>query len=455
MLSDHPGTAFRNVFADIDLGSSSAIISAVSGGSDSTALLFLLNDHIKRHAPHCKLVAVTVDHGLRTESAREAEAVAQLCRAHGIDHDVRSWSGEKPATGLAAASRDARYRLLTEAARRYGAAIVVTGHTADDQAETVLMRQARGDGLGIAGMARLTLLDGDCWLLRPLLGVRRAELRDYLAARGQDWIDDPSNINQRYERPRIRAALNDTDDMCFAAALASSAVVAARRMELGHEAAMLLRAYADRPSPGLIRLDPKLLDASPEAATHLVRILLACIGGTPRLVDQPRVAALLGAMKTADSRKPFRATMSRSVIDRRASGIFLYRETRNLPQPQPAKAMIWDGRYRLAGNVDLEDLTIAAIGNAEAGGVMKVENGVPESLARAALSAQPALWRSDKRVPDAGLGSPENSLFQPVLAPWLRFLPGFDLEAASAAAELLGAAALPQPPCADHIACKA
>ncbi|MDI6027837.1 tRNA lysidine(34) synthetase TilS [Corticibacterium sp. UT-5YL-CI-8] len=454
MLTDHPGT-FRDVFADIDLGSFSAIISAVSGGSDSTALLFLLNDHLKRHAPHCTLIAVTVDHGLRAESAREAEAVAQLCRAHGIDHGILSWTGAKPVTGLAAASRDARYRLLTDAARRHGAGMIVTGHTADDQAETVLMRQARGDGLGIAGMARLTLLDGDCWLLRPLLGVRRAELRGYLAARGQDWIDDPSNTNQRYERPRIRAALDTDSGDCFVAALASAAIIAARRTQLGHEAAMLLRAHADRPSPGLIRLGGKLLEASPEAATHLVRILLACIGGTPRLVDRPRVAALLGAMKTADSRKPFRATMSRSVIDRRASGIFLHRETRNLPQSQPAKAMIWDGRYRLAGNLDLEGLAVAAIGNTEAGRVMKVENGVPESLARAALFAQPALWRSDMRMPEAGLVSAENSPFEPVLAPWLRFLPGFDLEAASAVAELLGAAALPQPPCAGHIACKA
>ncbi len=182
-------------------------MAAVSGGGDSLALLFLLRDYFSTRADAPRLIAVTVDHGLRPESADEARAVARLCREHGIEHRIMRWEGEKPRTGIPAAARAARYQLLTEAAGEAGARIILTGHTQDDQIETFLMREARGEGRGLAGMADVTLLGGQFWLVRPLLDVKRQALRTFLTERKIGWFDDPTNENPAFERPRVRAAI--------------------------------------------------------------------------------------------------------------------------------------------------------------------------------------------------------------------------------------------------------
>jgi tRNA(Ile)-lysidine synthase len=190
------------LFADIACVASAIL--AVSGGPDSTALMFLAARWraARRNGP--KLVAVTVDHGLRSESAREAASVKRLAATLKLEHRTVRWTGRKPATGLQEAARAARYRLLLAAARREGARHILTGHTLDDQAETVLFRLARGSGLtGLAGIARTSALD-QMTLIRPLLDLPKARIVATLNAAKIPFIDDPSNRDPHFARTRLR-----------------------------------------------------------------------------------------------------------------------------------------------------------------------------------------------------------------------------------------------------------
>ena len=175
---------------------------AVSGGRDSLALALLAHDWAV--ALEGRIVGLIVDHGLRLESADEAAKTRALLERHGIAAEILRWRGAKPATGLQEAAREARYRLLFSACRRRGILHLLVAHQADDQTETVVMRAARGSGpVGLAGMANL-VEQRQARVLRPLLSVPRARLTATLEARAMAWIDDPSNLDSRFERARLR-----------------------------------------------------------------------------------------------------------------------------------------------------------------------------------------------------------------------------------------------------------
>jgi len=454
MLDTGPDLSER-LFSDIDF--SDGAIAAVSGGSDSTALLILLKAHLDRTAPATRLLAVTIDHDLRPGSATEARDVARLCTKRGIAHRTIVWSGEKPSSGLPAAAREARYRLLAEAAAAEGIGLILTGHTADDQAETVLMRQVRhegasDDGRGLAGMAPATLYNWRHWIVRPFLGTRRATLRDVLRRQNIGWAEDPTNVDQHFERPRVRATLaGDDGARRFAEATASAGQAAASREELGQRAAMLMRDLAGMPVPGLIRLDPAF--AAPgdaEAATYALRILLATVGGVAFLPDAARSQALFERLRAG----PLCATLSRTVIDARRSGIFLRRESRGLPEAAPAvNTGLWDGRRRITLSDRQGALLIAPLGTAAAAKRAVGEDGAPPSLVRAALAAEPALWRGTECLGFPGEGAALAEIgVVPAVAPFARFLPSFDLAPAEAVARLIGAPPLPALPFHGHSA---
>nr|WP_224715347.1 tRNA lysidine(34) synthetase TilS [Mesorhizobium sp. CA4] len=448
MTPDTKADFSHGLFSDLDF--SSGAVAAVSGGSDSTALLLLLKDHFDRTASGARLLAVTIDHGLRPDSAIEARQVANFCAERGIAHRILSWHGDKPATGLPAAAREARYRLLAEAAGAEGIKLILTGHTADDQAETVLMRQARDDdGRGLAGMAPATLHDWRTWIVRPLLGTRRAALREMLQARDIGWIEDPTNVDARFERPRVRAKLAQGDgERRIKEALARSQQAAFARQDIGRRAAMLIDAFADRPSPGLIRLDRDFAGHEDgEAAIYALRILLAAVGGMSFLANEARCAKLLSRLRLGS----LCATLSRTVVDARRTGIFLRRENRNLPAPMPpVDNRLWDSRCRITFKDGPGDLVIAPLGSAAARQASLSED-VPQSLSRAALAAEPSLWSGGVCLGFAG----GNAGLQPIaavpaLAPFARFLPSFDIEPAAASAALMGAPPLPAPPFHGH-----
>lgn len=193
-----------------EIADMSAVVLAVSGGPDSTALMVLAARWAKARGRRPELVAVTVDHGLRAEARREALAVGRLARRLGVPHRTLRWTGRKPKTGLQQAARTARYRLLAQAARKAGAGAIVTAHTRDDQAETVLIRMSRGSGIsGLGAMARLSTLAGEesIALVRPLLDVPKARLIATLKAAKISFAEDPSNRDSRFTRPRLRALM--------------------------------------------------------------------------------------------------------------------------------------------------------------------------------------------------------------------------------------------------------
>jgi tRNA(Ile)-lysidine synthase len=184
-----------------------ALLIAVSGGPDSVALMWLAARWRRSLPRGPRLLAVTVDHGLRPEAAREARDVKELARALEIAHRTMKWTGAKPDTGVPAAARAARYRLLARAARGEGATHILTGHTLDDQAETVLMRLLRGSGIaGLSAMAHETGRAGVI-LVRPLLAVPKSRLVATLKRAGIGYADDPTNRDTAFTRPRLRALL--------------------------------------------------------------------------------------------------------------------------------------------------------------------------------------------------------------------------------------------------------
>ncbi len=192
----------KRLFAD--WAKTEALVLAVSGGPDSVALMWLAARWRQGLKNGPRLMAVTVDHGLRKEAAREAREVKRLAASFGVDHRTLRWTGAKPATGLPAAAREARYGLLAKAARASGASHILTAHTRDDQAETVVMRLSRGSGIGgLAAMARQTPRDGVV-LARPFLDVPKASLVATLAKAGIPFADDPTNRDPRFARPRLR-----------------------------------------------------------------------------------------------------------------------------------------------------------------------------------------------------------------------------------------------------------
>ncbi len=203
---------------------------AVSGGSDSLALLVLL--HEMRGAGGPELFAVTVDHGLRAESAAEAAEVARICAELGVVHDTLNWAGWDGQGNLPDQARRARYGLMDKWAQGRDICDIALGHTANDQAETFLMRLSREAGVdGLSAMAG-TWLAGGTTFHRPLLQAGREALKDVLREKGLGWAEDPSNEDVAYARARARQALAELEPLGITIAGLSSV---ARHMSDVHQ----------------------------------------------------------------------------------------------------------------------------------------------------------------------------------------------------------------------------
>jgi tRNA(Ile)-lysidine synthase len=405
------------------------ILVAVSGGSDSKGLLIALHEAMAGMQGF-SLAACTVDHALRPESAAEANAVAQFCARLGIVHLIRRWDGEKPVTGLQAAARGARYSLLSAVSLETGALCVVTGHSRNDQIETIVMRNARSsrDRTGLSGMADAVLFNRTTWILRPFLGLDRGAIRDYLLERREGWLEDPSNDSLHFERVRVRQALAEAGH----AAVRDDEAGQAERQSLASQAAAFLAAHAQVYDKLVARIDPVGADAcSSGAALKAILSLAACLGGRvylPGRETTDRMRSFIGS--GLDGRQ----TAGRVVFDRRRSGLYLYREARDLPdlRLKPGEDCIWDGRFHMRnGSKRVMSASAGTIDTQTVAGLIAA--GVPQGVARRAARASPSLSMADTDIDTA---TPVN--IGVCLAPWDTFLPRFDMILANQCAALFG-----------------
>ncbi|MGE3064353.1 MAG: tRNA lysidine(34) synthetase TilS [Hyphomicrobiaceae bacterium] len=345
------------------------VLLAVSGGSDSIALLHLY-ERWRRLAgiARAPLIA-TVDHALRAGAAAEAAEVGARAAALGLEHVTLRWTGDKPRTGVQAAARAARYRLLAELARARGIANLVTAHTADDQGETLLMRLARGSGVdGLSAMAPASRLD-DVRLLRPLLGVGKARLVATLRQAGLGWIEDPSNSAVVFERVRLRA---EAARLAGIGLTPAALALSARRLG---RARLALEAATDAlaaPAARMLTIHPlgyavmdraRLLAAPAEIAIRLLVRVLGAVGGAS---EPPRLSAVED-LYAALAEGPGGWTLARTAVRSEGGVVRIVREAeRSPPLParlEPGARLLWDGRFHVSAAVTLpEPVEIAPLG---------------------------------------------------------------------------------------------
>lgn len=429
---------------------SSAVIVAVSGGSDSLALLLLTRDYLAKKMPDCRLIAVTVDHQLRDESAKEAQDVAALCKGLGIPHQTLCWEGDKPASGVASAARAARYDLLVQVAQQCNATIILTGHTADDQVETYLMRRERetepagivGEGRGLAAMATQTLLQNTIMLCRPLLSLWREELRGFLRGKNIVWADDPSNENTAYERPRIRQFVKTLDK----AVLFAEAVAAAQKRRTdNHRVADLLTRACDHST--LLSGDGLLLSAGwnvqAEDLTPLtLAYLLAAIGGQSFLPSLQDCAVLADWLQVPPPGAKQRRTLHHCVIEVSSNGMVIRRERRNLPvvRVQSGQQALWDGRYLIRNKTDAV-LDIAAPDERQLSAYLHEHEIESTQAQRDIWLSAPAIFRDGclMEIPALSRTVPQSTVIslERILACFDRVLSGHDFAVALAVKALL------------------
>ncbi len=296
---------------------------AVSGGPDSMALLHLAAGWRDRGGPH--IHAATVDHDLRPGSRAEAEAVGQWAGALKIPHSILTWTGDRPKARVQELARAARYRLLGDLAEKIGAEVLLTGHHADDQAETILFRLLRGSGVaGLAAMAPVSHRGG-LRLVRPLLGLSKADLIAHCEALGQAFFQDPSNRDPRYARTHLKKVMAD---------LAAEGLGRDELLRLGRRAARAdeaLRAYMEALRAKIAPLAGEDSFECPAGSLQsvpmegLLRILeaeVARIGdAAPRLDRLERLTA--GVAAALSEGEGFRASLAGALVSVTPSGRLL------------------------------------------------------------------------------------------------------------------------------------
>jgi tRNA(Ile)-lysidine synthase len=372
------------------------------------ALLLLLDRWARDRGG--SVVALAVDHGLRPDAAAEAGQVGAWAAARGIVHETLHWRDDKPATGIQAAARDARYRLLTEACAMRGIIHLAFGHHADDQAETVLFRAERGSGRdGLAGMAAARSL-GVARLIRPLLPWPKAALVATCQAFAQPFFEDPSNLSERYARTGLRRRLA-ADAPRRAGLLAQSAKAGLKRGARERALSVRLGRIVEIRPDGAAGIDLQALsvvDAAQRAA--VLSATLRTVGGQAFAPEAEAVDRLADAVQGGGFAG---LSLGGCVIREKAGRLLVCREP---GRTAPPVALIagdwrrWDGRFltRVASACDNGAVTVGALGFTDYSVVRRrndirlpaiVAAGLPALRSGDRLVAVPAIGWAEKDAP--------------------------------------------------------
>lgn len=380
-----PARLFRS------LSCARGLVLAVSGGADSTALMML----VARWKPRPPVLVVSIDHGLRPEAADEARLVASNAASLGLACRVMRTPVRPSGGNLQDWARRARYKCLAAAARESGFDTVVTAHHQEDQAETFLLRLARGSGVyGLAGMAEEGTLEG-LRLARPLLAVSRYVLADVTAASELAVSDDPGNRDPRFARVRMRALLPVLEEHGIAPGrLAQTAARLGRAAQaLDHYAERLLQQDFSADPLGVVSGEAAALAAAPEeVGLRALALMLAAVSGadyTPRL---DRLEALRDALLAAGEKSGFKRTLHGVVVNLGAGRLTARREwgRRGLAAMPAAAgaALLWDRRFRIEIPTVAGILTIGPLGCSR----RRFDTARAASRDRAAIRALPGLY---------------------------------------------------------------
>ncbi len=398
------------------------LILAVSGGPDSLAMAYLAVEWRSRlGSPPPVMSVATVDHGLRSDSAREAEIVAQHCRSLGIEHATLRWEGVKPRSGIINAARDARYGLLDAHAQSIGGSgkvAVITAHHQDDQAETVFMRLARGGGVeALAAMSPERPLAGgsSVRLVRPFLGFPKVRLVASLAARGVTWIEDPTNTDCKLERTRVRQSLASSGLNAAAVAMTAGRMQEARE-GLDYAAAQFKQTLQLSYNNGVYAsFDWAAFDAAPAVLRCLVlTTIVRHFGGTTPNPEVSQVEALVSRIAAAGAAAgPTRATLGGTVITTRKNAITVWRELGRLEMSgveltaatNHVPRQCWDDRFWVS--IDCQRVATVTVKPLGLRGFETLAGmlGVAVQLPKDAVCGLPSFWADATllTVPQLGL----------------------------------------------------
>lgn len=388
------------------------LLIACSGGGDSTALLLLARDAIGVE----RICAGSINHNLRPEARDELAGLAQLCQSLGVAHQVRDWHWDGRGN-LQAAARAGRRRLLAEIADDFGADTVLLGHTADDQAETLLMRLARGSGVdGLGGMAAR-----DGRFLRPLLSATRSQLRDFLAGRGVDWSDDPSNEDMRFDRVRARAMADTLRDLGLdrARLLKTGALMRAEAKALRYGLQLWANSAVSE-TAGMLEVDQARFAAAPEALQS--RFLAQAVRWFSGAAYKPRRDEVLTWHHRIAGGKP--APLGGVLAQARPGApLRLWREAAALSGPLAllphTVSTRWDHRWAISvPQLGDTGLSVAALGPE---GLAACPDWRATGLPRAALETSPAIWSGPHLIaaPVLSFGTDWTATLRPSFAEFL------------------------------------